>query len=254
MLLAPEAHRRAADVVHDLDASGKLLEDAWSNADIRESVCAIVPYLYPPDERAVGERRTQLLVRASERFSEGLYEEAVLLVYSQVDGLFQDRAATAEIGYERLFSGRPVKRNEGDPAREFAEIVRATETMIGVDDAFFLAVRQAMSAPIRETTLDDAASRHGVLHGRVLGYGTRTRAAQAFAFLAAAIELLVASWDRLPLTREEGYETPASEAPTGLKITLDAMWFSQVRSVYIAMESAPDSAVLFAVNQPLPPD
>ena len=83
----------------------------------------------------------------------------------------------------------------------------------------------------------------------MLGYGTRTRAAQAFAFLAAAIELLVASWERLPLTDEEGYEIPFSDVPTGLKIILDAMWFSQVRSVYIAMEGSADSAVLFAVNQ-----
>jgi hypothetical protein len=250
MMLAPEAHRRAADSVHNLNESCKLLEDAWSNADLRASVCSIVPYLYPPDDRAVGQRRTELLLRASQRFSEGLYEEAVLLVYSQVDGLFQDRAATAEAGYGRLFSKRPVKQSEDDPAREFTEIVRATKTMIGVDEAFFLAVRDAMTASVRETTLEDRASRHGVLHGRVLGYGTRTRAAQAFAFLAGAIELLVASWERLPLTRHEGYEMPFSEAPPGLRIAVSAVWFSQVRSVYLALDSTPDSTLLFAVNQP----
>ena len=83
-----------------------------------------------------------------------------------------------------------------------------------------------------------------------MGYGTRVRAAQAFAFLAAAVELLVASWPELPLTDHEGWNVPASQLPLGLQVIMKAARFSQVRGVYVALQRSPDATVLFAVHQP----
>ena len=70
-----------------------------------------------------------------------------------------------------------------------------------------------MTDSVATTTLGDRASRHGILHGRALGYGTRRRAAQSFAFLAACVEILVASFEELPLSYYDGHEMPDSETP-----------------------------------------
>ena len=91
------------------------------------------------------------------------------------------------------------------------------------------------ASPIRrsQTTLDDNPSRHGVLHGRVLGYGTRRRAAQTFAFLAGCVELLViTAGDDLGLTEEE-LDMPADELPAGTHFILAAQLAAPVRAVYI---------------------
>jgi hypothetical protein len=65
----------------------------------------VVPYVYPPEQRRVALRRQELLERASLRFSEGLYEEAVLLTYSQLDGMFRDIAlARGDEAFTRLFA------------------------------------------------------------------------------------------------------------------------------------------------------
>lgn len=106
--------------------------------------------------------------------------------------------------------------------------------MIGTEREFFLAVREGMTENLERTTLKDHPSRHGVLHGRVLGYGTRRRAAQAFAFLAACLELLVASWaDEQPLTDEEA-DAPADGLPPRLTFILAATLAQPVRAVYVA--------------------
>lgn len=252
IMLAPGQHKAAAEAISELDRAGRLLEDAWSDAAVREAICSLVPWLYAPDQRDIGWERKRLLERASDRFTEGLYEEAVLLVYSQLDGLFHDRADTGDEAFNRLFSRRPVRtRGSGANVRQFVDIVTETETMVATEAEFFLVVRELLTESVGTTTLDDHPSRHGVLHGRVLGYGTRLRAAQAFAFLAACLEILVASLDPLPLSHQEAYETPAHEAPQGLQLILDAMAFMPVRSVYIQSQATGHDALL-AIEQSEP--
>lgn len=250
MTLAPEAHASAAAADNLADACVRL-ESAWCDASVRHAVCSVIPYVYPSELRAVGRRREELLLRASRNFEDGNYEEAVLLVYSQIDGLFQDRAESAGPGYAQIFSRRPVREAAGgEQVLQFADEVRATKTMTGADDEFFLTARSLLTESVKRTTLGDNPSRHGVLHGRVLGYGTRTRAAQAFAFLAGAVEILVASWPRLPLTDEERYRIAVSELPLGLKTIGQAATLSSVRAVYVAVGQSPDATMLFATYRP----
>ncbi len=234
IMLAPEQHKAAAEALPDRVGAAAILEDAWSDAAMRKAICSVVPWLYAPDQRDIGWRRKELLERASDRFSEGSYEEAVLLVYSQLDGLYQDRAAAGEVAFKRLFSRRPVREsNDGAAVRQFVDIVTQSKTMVATEEAFFLVVRELMTEPVDATTLDDLPSRHGVLHGRVLGYGTRRRAAQAFAFLAASLEVLVASFDPLPLSHYEAHEMSDSQTPPGLQLILAAMAYLPVRTVYL---------------------
>lgn len=163
-----------------------------------------------------------------------MYEEAVLLIYSQLDGMFIDVSdARGEKAFKRLFGKTRTTGEDQDEIRQLRDVVLETESMIATEHEFFLAVREGMSADVRETTLDDHPSRHGVLHGRVLGFGTRRRAAQAFAFLAGCLELLViTAEERLGFTDEE-LDMPADEMPEGAQFILGAKLASPVRAVYM---------------------
>jgi hypothetical protein len=240
MMIAPEAHRDAADAMADPDGAEAHLEDGWSQADAHRAVLDLVPYVYPPEQRALAVRRQELLARASENFQSGRYEEAVLLIYSQLDGIFQDAASQlGKQGFRRLFES-------GGAAREFAKLVDQAEVMSGTEEEFFLLVRHAMSKPVKTTTLADHASRHGVLHGRVLGYGTKRRAAQSFAFLAAALEILIALHEEVPMTDEEAETVPIEDVPAGLQFILLAMAVSPVRGIYLANRDSGKDLLLAA--------
>ena len=228
LLIAPEGHAKAASLAaSDLDAAEAELDMAWSDASAQRMVCDLVPYVYPPEHRDLAERRRELFTRARARAQEGLYEEAVLLLYSQLDGIFQDVAGhRGESGFARLFSRRSV-----GPGQEFRDLVLGSKTMSATEEEFFLVIRDLLTEGVTQTTIGDHPSRHGVLHGRVLGFGNRRRIAQAFAFAAAALELLIALDDRVPLTRVEA-DAPASETPTALRFIAFAKLLP-VRTVYL---------------------
>ncbi len=79
----------------------------------------------------------QLLERASKRFSDGHYAEAVLLIYPQVDGMFQDRAADGEEAFSRPFSRRPVNSSAGEEAVQFADLVMGSRTIGATGREFY---------------------------------------------------------------------------------------------------------------------
>ena len=228
LMMAPEAHGKAIEALPNLDEGDLRLEEGWSDPEVHQAILALIPYVYAPEDRAIATRRQELLQRASDHIQAGAYEEAVLLIYSQLDGIFQDAADRGQAGFRSLFSG-------AGKAKAFVKLFDKAEVMSGTEEEFFLRMRKALSRPVKKTTLDDRPSRHGVLHGRVLGYGNRRRAAQGFAFLAAALEVLIALEEDGPLmTDEEAFELPFNETPEGLQFILAAMWWSPVRAVYLA--------------------
>jgi hypothetical protein len=244
VLMAPAAHERAAAVapIDEEQAASELLS-GWSDPAAQMLACSLVPYVYPPDQRALASRRQELLERAVEHFRAGRFEEVVLLIYSQLDGIFQDKAD--ELGndaFTRLFSRKPVP---GKSSEQFTDLVARSETVLGDEASFFLLIRDSMTAGVDTSTLDDDPSRHGVLHGRVLGYGTQQRAAQAFAFLAASMELLAALEDDVPLTPQEESATDLDALPLGLHFRLHALLHAPVRSVFVANR---DRALAFAAD------
>jgi hypothetical protein len=118
--------------------------------------------------------------------------------------------------------------------------------MIGVEPDFFLAARDALIARADVTTLEDGASRHGVLHGRVLGYDNRRRAAQAFAFLAGCMEILVSSREDVPMTHKEAHQTAVLDADPALQFIVRLPLHTPVRSVYLANKATAAGSTLFA--------
>jgi hypothetical protein len=123
--------------------------------------------------------------------------------------------------------------------------------MISTEHDFYLLVREGMTSGIDTTTLDDDTSRHGVLHGRVLGFGTRRRAAQAFAFLATSLELLVASYEVVPVTDEENRAKHA-DMTLGMEFILSAKAYLPVRTIYLTMGRDRGQDVLVTVDDPGP--
>lgn len=245
MQLAPVQHHEAS-VELDLDVASAHLEQIWATPAVREMICALVRYAYPVEARVIADRRRELLLRASNHYDNGLYAEAVLLAYSQIDGMFADRADESGA---REFGHVFKKRKPKDDVRQFTDIVADARTMISTEPEFFLAVRTAISANVDETTLADHPSRHGVLHGRVLGYDTSLRAAQAFAFLAGCVELLITTRPEVPLTSEEE-DAPIDQAPPDLRFALMARRHLPVRSVYIHSSAAQNQQMLAAWNVP----
>jgi hypothetical protein len=111
VIAARAGHREAAEAVA-LDEASRLLEQTWSDSDLRRLMCSLVRYVYPAEQRAIADRRRELLLRACDRFDEGLYAEAVLLVYSQLDGTFQDRAdEEGDEAFRRLLADAPSAPN-----------------------------------------------------------------------------------------------------------------------------------------------
>jgi hypothetical protein len=245
-MLAPEQHRDAAAAMPcEPQHATELLVAAWSDPDVQRQVCELVPYVYPATNREFALARQRLIARSVDRFAEGLYEEAVLLVYSQLDGIFQDKAdELGDDAFARVFSRRPADAS----SVEFRDIVLGSGSMVGVDEDFYLAVRSGLTESVRVSTLDDRASRHGVLHGRVLGFGSQQRAAKAFAFLAASLELLVAVQGEVPMTDAEAMAL-SPDGPPGLRVLVQAQLFSPVRAVYMATGGQPPTLALTADPQ-----
>jgi hypothetical protein len=244
LLIAPEGHAKAASLAaSDVGAAETELERAWSDPAAQQAVCDLVPYVYPPEQRGLAERRRELFERARARAQEGLYEESLLLLYSQLDGIFQDVAdRRGESGFARLFSRRPV-----GPGQEFRDLVLASGTMSATEEEFFLIIRDRLTESVTETTLEDHPSRHGVLHGRVLGFGHRHRTAQTFAFAAAALELLIALEETPYITRREAHAS-MSEIPPALRFIAFARLLP-VRTVYLTGRDS-EPRLLMADDRP----
>jgi hypothetical protein len=251
LMAVPDAHRAAADSTHDLARASAMLEEGWSDSGARLCICGLVPYVYRPDDRDIALRRQELLERASDNFSHDRYEETVLLVYSQLDGIYRDKAASVgEQALADIFSRKGDYSEQSDRVRAFRDIVTESRTMSGAEPEFFLHVRDALTESVRSTTLEDKASRHGVLHGRVLGYGNRRRAAQAFAFLAASLELLIALEGGPLMTEEEAHVLRPEEAPVGLNFIVLAGSYLPVRSVYLATRGLGNDVFLATEESP----
>jgi len=244
LLIAPDGHASAAALAEtDVRAAELELDRAWSDRSAQQAVCDLVPYVYPRQQLDLANRRRELFQRASKRAQEGLYEEAVLLLYSQLDGIFHDIADhRGESGFTRLFS----RRSDG-PGQQFRDLVLGSKTMSATEEEFFLVVRDQLTQSVTTTTLEDHPSRHGVLHGRVLGFGHRRRVAQAFAFAAAALELLIALAESPSLTPREA-TAPLDETPEALKFIAFAKLLP-VRSVYLTGRDN-ESTLLMADDRP----
>jgi hypothetical protein len=120
--------------------------------------------------------RADLLDLAADDYEQGRFHASVPVVLAQIEGLYQDVAR--DTFFRRT-------RKQGADMVAWGSISAAPG---GLPDIAVL-----LSAPRTRTELApiDVPYRHGILHGRDLGYGNRTVAAKAWATLFALREYLI---------------------------------------------------------------
>lgn len=113
--------------------------------------------------------RVSLIETAIEHHLAGAYEASIPIVLAQIDGMSRDLTG------QSFFS-----KANNDPYLD-DETVAGIETNVPV-------VRSVFSEDVKESGVYGKVSRHGVLHGRDLGYATRVNSTKTIVLVAALAE------------------------------------------------------------------
>jgi len=177
-----EVQRLALDALdQDGPASADLaladaIDETWLNRPVKR-----VKYIYRFLEGefhlgTTGAARWQLVRQAQALHLEANYDAAVPLVLNAIEGLVADAHAG-----KLFFTVRDSRMID----------LLEPGTLAGM--ACSLKVLHSLyTTSVNETTTDCVMSRHGIMHGRVLGYGTKVASAKCWTLLDAVIEILIA--------------------------------------------------------------
>lgn len=117
--------------------------------------------------------RDRLIKRALKHHENGEYEASVMILLAQTDGVVFD-FTNDEFGFF-------YKAKDGN----FVDV----RTVAGME-LVLRQVRKAVNRGVSRSTEGSDFRRHAILHGRVLGFGTRTNSTKAIALLGGVIEWL----------------------------------------------------------------
>lgn len=171
--------------IEAFDASGKadqvetILIEGWMASSVLGNLPARVGVLGAGDDNLwqITRQRERLLSKAWTHHQEGSYEASVPLVLAQIDGITTDATAEPSAPEGQVFFSRSAGR----------AVVVDDVTLAGMD-AGLPVVRNWFSEPCNETVADGLPRRHGVLHGRELGYDTLVSSTKTFVLLLAVLE------------------------------------------------------------------
>lgn len=153
-----------------------LLVDAW-NGDTGLTLLKMAVHrvwtLYDVDgkEREIARERALLIDEALTLHKEGRHAAVIPIVLAQMDGIADDMST-------RSF----FARRNGQSAAQVTD-----DTTLAGHPETLLALSQMMTEGCPTTETSGRLLRHGILHGRELGYGTRENSTKAFAALLALI-------------------------------------------------------------------
>jgi hypothetical protein len=153
-----------------------LLVDAWNGETgltLLKMAVHRVWTLYDIDgkEYEVACERALLIDAALGLHKEGRYAAVIPIVLAQMDGIANDMST-------RSF----FTRRDGQSAAQVTD-----DTTLAGHPETLLALSQMMTEGCPTTETTGRLLRHGILHGRELGYGTRANSTKAFAALLALI-------------------------------------------------------------------
>lgn len=201
---------------HIGDAVERLVE-SWNKNDagaLRLSVqrvqglYRIVRTEYPFLMRAdVGHERAKLIMEAHDNHLEGRYASAISLVFSQIDGIHTDFSDDHYAFFSRM-NGQP----KGDLTDD--------STFAGHPDAL-KAIAMSLTEYCGSTEVSGRLLRHGIIHGRELGYGNLENSTKSFVTLLALISF-VEKKARAKL--EDAISTYEEEVAGSLEIDSDGRW------------------------------
>lgn len=187
-----EASHRAALLFAEgrIEEADALLIEAWENNDLalfRMARQRIFHLYWSGDEddlpSEIGQSRATLIDDAIEFHRLGKYSGSVLVLLSQIDGIVADWSDDGRHLFRR--------NRDGTPAARVVDGV----TMAGHPEVL-LAISERLTSRFDETDVTSTLNRHGIVHGRGLGYNTRSNSTKLFAAL-----FVVATWAQ-PKARE----------------------------------------------------
>lgn len=156
------------------DAAEQVLVEAWDDGHRLKWAVLQLGNLGKPDRhyQELFQQRAALLTKAYEHHEAGAYEASIPIVLAQIEGFVIDAT-----GGKLFFSRDPNKVADVIDASAIASLHEALPV-----------VREHFSEGMHSTTHSGSLSRHGILHGRELGYATRINSVKAFVLLQALVE------------------------------------------------------------------
>ncbi|MFC8598820.1 hypothetical protein [Isoptericola sp. NPDC057191] len=156
----------------DGDAADQLLAELWDEQrSNRVARRAGAIGSADPELKQIGFHRRRLLKKAAAHHAVGAYEASVPIVLAQAEGIVTDVSEG-----KLFFSKSPKRADVVDPGR-LASIASGLE-----------ALRAVFSANAGTTETSGRLSRHGILHGRELGYDTEIQSAKCWSLLDVVVE------------------------------------------------------------------
>ncbi|CAN5909238.1 hypothetical protein BH23ACT10_BH23ACT10_20600 [soil metagenome] len=150
--------------------------DGWNQADwLRVAVMPLQAVgagheeLYP-----VSQKRWRLVEKALDHHRNGAYEASVPILLAQADGLCRDLVGSKT---DMQFFTRHAKRQHFTDSSTIAGMPGGLEHL-----------RPLFSDVTRKSDATGKLTRHGILHGRELGYDTKLNSTKALVLLAAIVE------------------------------------------------------------------
>ncbi|WP_284328087.1 hypothetical protein [Demequina litorisediminis] len=129
----------------------------------------------------IGGKRWELVRKARALHLDGNYDAAIPLILNTIEGLVAD----SQEG-KLFFTGSD---------RRMIDMIEPT-TLVGM--ACSLRVLHALyKRGVNETTTECVMSRHGIMHGRVLGYGTQVASAKCWTLYDAVVDILITRQGRV---------------------------------------------------------
>lgn len=177
------------------DAAEQVLVAAWDDGNRLNRPVWQMGILGQPEREYhnLFSSRSELLGKAYAHHRSGAYEASVPIVLAQVEGFVADVT-----GGKLFFTRRPDKA---------ADVLDDT-AIVSLHEALPV-VRDYFSKGMDHTADEGSLSRHGILHGRELGYGTYINSVKAFVLLQALVEWaqprVRAEVDRLKAEREAAW-------------------------------------------------
>jgi hypothetical protein len=215
-----EAARLVAD--GDSEAAENLLTDAWEDR-LDFALSPLLALYSDQTRREIGHERGLLMREAIESYKDERYASAITLTLTQIDGIVYDM--TGKDAKSFFASGRKARHLTDD------------KTLPGHPSG--LVVLSALFTKDRKhTTLDGELRRHGIVHGRELGYDTKRNAIKTFVALFAVVEWAAprdtAEAERLELEREERYAGSDETDEWGCR--LDRRGFDSVQNALTTIQ------------------
>jgi len=186
---------RAATLVEEgkLDEAEDVLVHVWNDKDFMlNRVAPRVAGLYWGDEEreAIGQHRRRLLMEAMTHHRAGHYGGSVTIVLTQIDGIFIDM--TGQSARDYFF--KPWNPNLLD-AESLAGHPLGLKTLSAM-----------MSRSVEQTEATGDLVRHGILHGRELGFDTQRNSTKAWVALLAVANGVKRRADALGRETEQARE------------------------------------------------